>query len=393
MTMFWLVAALFAAGALLILLPPLWSPPAAGVGSAEANLALHRAQWHEAERDVAEGLLAPEGLAPARAEIERRVLDDVPAAAAARSDGRPARRTAIVVALLLPAAAALLYARLGLPQATDPPAMPQERHATGPAQLAALAGALLARVEAEPAQAEAWVMLGRAYTMLGRYRDGALALERAVELVPANPHLLADLADVSAMAQGRRFAGAPARRIQQALDADARHPKALALAGSAAYEAQDWAAARGYWERALAVLPPDGREAAAMRANVAEARRLESPGGTMAFSGEVVLDPALAARLPPNATLFVFVRAVEGPRQPLAALRAPAGAWPFVFTLDERHALAPGRPLAPAGRVVVGARLSAGSATPASGDLVGESAPVDPAGGGSLRIVIDRVQP
>ena len=72
-----------------------------------------------------------------------------------------------------------------------------------------------------------------------------------------NATLLADLADVLAMAQGKRLAGEPARLIQQALDVDPRHVKALALAGSAAFEARDYAAARGYWERVLAVVPAD----------------------------------------------------------------------------------------------------------------------------------------
>ena len=74
-----------------------------------------------------------------------------------------------------------------------------------------MAGALQQRLQAEPGNAEAWVMLGRSYTMLGRYRDGAIALERAVALAPANANLLADLADVAAMSQGKRLAGAPAR--------------------------------------------------------------------------------------------------------------------------------------------------------------------------------------
>jgi hypothetical protein len=56
--------------------------------------------------------------------------------------------------------------------------------------------------------------------------------------LPANATLLADLADVSAMAQGKRLAGEPARLIQQALDADPRHVKALG-ATARRFEARD----------------------------------------------------------------------------------------------------------------------------------------------------------
>ena len=50
-------------------------------------------------------------------------------------------------------------------------------------------------------------MLGRSYTALGRYRDAATAFRRASELLPQDAGVLADLADVVGMAQGKRLAG------------------------------------------------------------------------------------------------------------------------------------------------------------------------------------------
>ena len=399
MTVFWLVALLFTFGALLMLLPPLLAPGARVVATDEANLALLRDQRREAERDLADGLIAPAQFAQAEAELQRRVLEDT-AAAAAPAPARPARVTALVLALLLPAASIGLYLQFGQPQAALAPEMPRERHSLTPEQLAQMAGALQQRLQGEPGNAEAWVMLGRSYTMLGRYRDGAIALERAVALAPANANLLADLADVAAMSQGKRLAGAPARWVQQALDADPRHLKALSLAGSAAFEGKDYGAARGYWQRALDQLPADAPMARTVRANIAEATLLE--GGpppvsaavpAAAVSGEVTLSPALAAQVPEGATLFVFARAAEGPRMPLAIVRRPAGAWPFAFTLDDAMAMAPNLKLSQFPQVVIGARLSkSGNATPQSGDLVGQVGPVAP-GATGLRVVIDRVQP
>lgn len=396
MTVFWLVALLFTFGALLMLLPPLLAPAPRVVAAGAANLALLRDQRREAERDLADGLLAPDRFAQAAAELEYRVLEDADAAVPAPP--RPARLTALVLAVLLPVASLALYMHFGQPTAVLAPEMPRERHALTPEQVAQMATALQQRLEAEPGNAEAWVMLGRAYTMLGRYRDGALALERAVTLLPPNPHLLADLADVAAMSQGKRLAGAPARWIQQALDADPRHVKALSLAGSAAFEAKDYGAARGYWQRALDQLPADAPMVRTVRANIAEATLLEGgppPSATAAgtaVGGEVVLSPALAAQAPAGATLFVFARAAEGPRMPLAIVRRPAGAWPFAFTLDDTMAMAPNLKLSQFPQVVIGARLSrSGNATPQIGDLVGESGPVAP-GATGLRVVIDRVQ-
>lgn len=353
MTVFWFVAALFVAGALLMLLPPLWAPAAA----------------------------------PAPA-------------------GPPARRTALAIGLGLPLASVALYLLVGSPQLAAPqaaavPAAPGERHALSRPQLEQMAATLAERLQAQPVDAEGWRMLGRSYTVLGRYRDGAGALRRASELAPDDPDLLADLADLTGMAQGKRLAGEPARLVQKALDLDPRHSKALALAGSVAFEARDWAAARGYWERLVAVLPADSPLARSIQGSIAEATQLES--GTPApapaaaapavITGEITLDPALASRLQPGDTLFVFARAAEGPRMPLAVLKRPAGAAPFSFRLDDTMAMAGGPKLSDASRVVVGVRLSrSGNATPQSGDLVGSSAPLDPRSQG-VRIVVDQVQP
>ncbi|QTN23823.1 c-type cytochrome biogenesis protein CcmI [Rhizobacter sp. AJA081-3] len=420
MTVFWSVVALLLGGALLMLLPPLWRSRAAAepVTRGAANLAVYRDQWREAEQDLGQGLLAPDQIEPVREDIQRRWLEDAAAPAtpalapALPAAPRAARRSAIALGLLLPLASVLTYLALGEPGSlvpVAPPAAPapgEARHSLTPEQIQARVAALSERLKAEPGNAEGWVMLGRSYVVLGRYRDAATAWRRAADLLPANATLLADLADVSAMAQGKRLAGEPARLIQQALDADPRHVKALALAGSAAFEARDPAAARGYWERVLALVPPDSDIARSVQGSIAQATRLEaalsaaaSPASPApatvagAIGGEVSLSPALAARVAAGDTLFVFARAAEGPRMPLAIVRRPVGEWPAAFTLDDSMAMAPNLKLSGFAQVVVSARISrSGNATPQPGDLIGQSAPVAP-GVQGLRIAIDAVQP
>jgi cytochrome c-type biogenesis protein CcmH len=66
---------------------------------------------------------------------------------------------------------------------------------------------------------------------------------------------------------------------------------------------------------------------------------------------------------------------------------------PRDFVLDDTMAMAPGVTLSSAKEVVVEARVSkGGSATPASGDLVGKSAPVAP-GTTNIHVRIDAVNP
>ncbi len=421
MTIFWIVASLFLIGALLMLLPPLWKPRQASAPATASglNLAVYRDQLRESERDLAAGLIAPDQVGAARDDIRQRWLEDaaVPVAVAA---ARPAaRRAVIVLALLIPVGSVLTYLGLGDPRGVEPlaaravTAPGAARHSVTPEQIEAMVVSLAERLKAQPGDAEGWMMLGRSYTALGRHRDAVSALRRANELAPGNASLLADFADVLGMAQGRRLAGEPARLIQQALDADPRHGKALSLAGSVAFEARDYVAARGYWERLIVVVPPGSDIARSVQANIAEARQLESaapapapaaaaaapavvsaaPGSASSVGGEVSVGPELAARIAPGDTLFIFARAAQGPRVPLAIIRRPVGAWPSAFVLDDSMAMAANLKLSGFDKVVVGARISkSGNATPQPGDITGQSDVIAP-GTRGLRITIDQVQP
>jgi cytochrome c-type biogenesis protein CcmH len=427
MLMFWVVAGLLLLGALLLVLPALWSPRAAAQGQAGgANVAVYRDQLKEAERDLASDVITPERFEQLRGEIQRRVLEDTQASEGSAATVKPARRLALALALVIPAASIATYLALGEPDATAPivvqaPAAGGAQHEVTADQIQRMVSALAERLKAEPDNAEGWLMLGRSYTALGRYTDAVAAFRKASGLMPGNASVLADLADVIGMAQGRQLAGEPARLVQQALDADPRNIKALALAGSVAFEAKDYRAARTYWERLQAVLPPDSEMARSVQGSIAEARQLEggapaapvapaapatataaaptapatpaAPAGEVKLTGEVAISPEMAARVAAGDTLFIFARAAQGPRIPLAIVKQPVGSWPVRFTLDDSMAMAPTLKLSGSAQVMVGARVSkSGNATPQSGDLVGLSDPVANTAQG-LRIVIDKAQP
>ncbi len=422
MLMFWVVAGLLLAGALLLLLPALWAPRAAVQGQAGgANVAVYRDQLREAERDLASDVITPERFEQLRGEIQRRVLEDTQLGEAPVATLQPARRMALALALLIPAASIATYLALGEPSATAPivvqaPAAGGEQHEVTADQIQRMVSALAERLKAEPDNAEGWLMLGRSYTALGRYTDAVAAFRKASALMPGNASVLADLADVMGMAQDRRLAGEPARLVQQALAADPRNIKALALAGSVAFEAKDYGAARAYWERLQAVLPADSEMARSVQGSIAEARQLEggaaaapgtpaaaaaaaaptapaAPAGDVKLTGEVVISPEMAARVASGDTLFIFARAAQGPRIPLAIVKQPVGSWPVRFTLDDSTAMAPTLKLSGSAQVTVGARVSkSGNATPQSGDLFGQSETVANTAQG-LRILIDKAQP
>jgi cytochrome c-type biogenesis protein CcmH len=227
---------------------------------------------------------------------------------------------------------------------------------------------LALRLAQNPDDAEGWAMLARSYNVLGRYQDASLAYGKAVARIPGNASLLADYADALAMARGRRLQGEPEALIQRALAANPKHIKSLALAGSVAFEKRDYAGALSYWERITQLVPPDSDVARSIGGSIKEARTLagapaapvmaaaSQPAADAArgVSGIVQLAPALAGKVAPDDTVFIFARAAEGPRMPLAVLRKKASELPITFTLDDSLAMTPQARLSGVPQIIVG---------------------------------------
>ncbi len=421
MSGFLVAAALIVVATLGVLLWPLLRAAtpddSAADDGAQSNLRILRAQLRELDDELAAGSLDAAQHAAARAEIERRVLEETVAAAPAARAGA-GRAAAIVLALALPLSAVVLYALLGSRDGLDPARVAGAAPAAPPTaeEMAKAAEQLAARLKAEPDNPEGWALLGRTYVELERVSEARDAFAQAVQRRTDDPDLLADYADALARSNNRNLAGEPERLLARALAIDPEHGKALALSGAAAMARGDADAALAHWTKLRAKLAPDtpmvqGLDLAIDRARAAKGLPPLSPQAApappvtaaapaVASNGAalrvtVSLAPELAAKVQPGDTLFVFARAAEGPRMPLAVSRQPlAGApqQPIVVQLDDSQAMTPQSKLSQAGRVVVAARISrGGSAMPSSGDLEAESAPMAPSG--EVKLVIDRVRP
>lgn len=113
--------------------------------------------------------------------------------------------------------------------------------------------------------------------------------------------------------------------------------------------------------------------------------------GAASIKVTVKLSPALAKQAAAQDTVFIFARAAQGPRMPLAILRKQVRDLPVTVTLDDSLAMSPELKLSDFSEVMVGARISkSGSAMAEPGDLEGYSA-LNPAGQGSVQITIATV--
>jgi cytochrome c-type biogenesis protein CcmH len=330
----------------------------------------------------------------------------------------------VAIAGILPIAAVLLYLTLGDPGALGLPkrgfAGDDSSKQPSAADIETMVTRLAERLEKEPNNADGWAMLARSYYVMQRYPEAVRAYERLVKLVPQEAGVLADYADALAMRNGRKISGRPLELVQEALRLEPNQPKALAMAGTEAFDRNDFRLAVEYWEKLRAVVPADSELGQNIESSIAEARARgglgagapaaasapqapatpppatpAAPAATTAATvqGTVRLAPALAARAAPTDTVFVFARASEGPRVPLAVLRLQAKDLPAKFVLDDSLAMAPQFRLSAFKSVLVGARVSkSGGATASAGDLEGQPVAVQ-LGARDVMLTIDRVVP
>lgn len=410
MTMFFLCAALMLAAALAFVLVPLLRHGRAGGASQPSR------QLRALDEALAAGVIDADEHARKRAALAA-------TAGNAAAPSRGAFAALLLVALLLPASALLLYRLVGAPQALDPAnlaAAPAASGEAGPDMQQAIA-MLAARLEAKPDDVEGWMLLGRAYQTTEQPTQALAAFKRAHEIAPDHPAVAVEYAQALAMARpDHRIEGESRSLLEGVLQADASNQRALWLLGISDYQAQRYDAALARWNTLLPLLEPGSTVAESVKQQIADATALRDgkaaqPGDAAATAAsasstpvapaapatgaprlvvEVSLDPKLADGLDPDATLFVFARAANGPPMPLAIERLKASQLPLTVTLDESKGMLPDMKLSMFPQVVVGARVSkSGNAMPSSGDLQVLSAPVDVTHAEPLALVIDEVVP
>ncbi len=396
-----------------------------------SNLLILRDQLVELERDLGSGTISAEHYARARAELERRALEEGDAAGAqtaVRTEARGGSSTLAAVALgvLMPVGAASLYLWIGEPAGLRPAEQTAAQQVTleQVEQVDDMVARLAARLEKNPDDPRGWAMLARSYSVMERIPEAVAAYVKATGKITDDAGLYADYADAVAMNQGRRIEGRALELVNLALTVDPLQPKALAMAGTAAFYRRDFRAAIQYWEKLRPLLPPESEMAKSVVGGIAEARELGGIKGPVApvvggkpapgssakaqtkpaakagpqaaaggVSGRVTLSPALAGKVAPDDTLFILARAVNGPRIPLAVLRKRVADLPVDFTLDDTLAMSPELKLSGFGEVIVSARISkSGNAISRSGDLQGAGAPVK-VGARGVAVVIDGVVP
>lgn len=419
--MFWLLSAMLVLIALAFVLPTLWR-------SSGGDPLRER-------RDAIRHALRAGVIDAAEAEAKLAALT----AQASSPTAQPSRILPIALLVLLPAAAFALYRHVGEPRAMDAawqgaaavangsvaPAAADPNGSAAPDMEQAVSG-LAERLKNEPDDLEGWMLLGRAYKSMERFAPAREALANAIRLAPENPDVMVEYAEAMVLASdSRRFEGEARELLDRAIALQPGSQRGLWLLGVANYQQSKFADAATVWERLLALIPPDAEPLDALRERIADARAkaglqpLPQPDPEPAASSVVSATAAQTASGPSAATssgprltvavdiapelksqigasdvLFVFARAAQGPRMPLAIQRLPAASLPITVTLDDSTSMMPELKLSTMPQVVVGARISkSGQATPQPGDFEALSDPIANTHKDMVRLTISKVLP
>jgi cytochrome c-type biogenesis protein CcmH len=417
MTIFWIICALLIVVALLFVVLPLWRRSASSntVLRNAANLEIFRDQITEMDNDLKNGLLTPELYEQGKNELQARLLDEVKEdQVAVTAPNKSLKVLAISLAVILPVASGLLYWKIGNPDSLSPQANLSTMSGSGNMRSPESIATLESKIAKNPNDNESLLLLARSYGESERFADAANTYGKLTQTITDEAWIWADYADVLAMAQGQSLAGPPTKLIEKALVLDPNYPKALALAGSAAMERGDYAAAVRHWEHLLKVIPAGSEDEKMIMGGLQQARQFlaQSKGGKGMMlaqpepapqvvqsaaagkervSGLVTISAAIKSKANPTDTVFVLARAAQGPKMPLAILRKQVQDLPIQFSLDDSMAMSPQMKLSSFDEVVIVVRVSkSGTAMPQPGDLQGMSSPVKP-GSSGLKINIDTV--
>ena len=245
-----------------------------------SKIDLLQAERKRCDADQANGSINAEEHATACRDIDRRLLG-----LSTEMDRLGQSGTSILsprnisISLLVPALSLLIYLGIGNPQSPDRPFASRSVEITAAkagatqnqnAAVTALRDAVKA-TEASPNDVEAWLLLAQAAANVNDNETEIRALRTAIDITKGDIAITSMLAEALSRAADGQVT-IPARAlIKTVLEADPAEPRALFLAGLAAFQDGDYAIAIGQWQALLAVSNPDAPWVTLVRENMQRA--------------------------------------------------------------------------------------------------------------------------
>ncbi|MGZ9896875.1 c-type cytochrome biogenesis protein CcmI [Shewanella gaetbuli] len=401
MTTFWIFIALVLIVSLIMIWVPhfrqqkLLQAEEAGVRK-QTNLELFNERLSVLEKELQDDLLDQAEFDALKKELEISLLqdmknkaDDSLSAAKPKSLLWPSLMTVAVIALT-----GYFYQQLGAyedianpPQASNPhEGMSNEQIMAQRVQM------MEAQVQQDPENSQAWFGLGHAYISASQYNHAIAAFDKVMELVGTHAELLGPKATAMYYQAGQKVTPEVQQLIEQSLALDPQDPSTLLLVGMDSFFNARYQEAIDAWQAILDSGRSDVDRTALMNAIQSAQMSMQSETGAMpnddnhnpmkkpanaattakTVSVSVEVAPELADKVAQGDQIFIFARATQGPKVPLAATKISASELPATVTLDDSTSMGGDVKLSGAAEVEIIAVLSKhGSVKPQAGDIKG----------------------
>ena len=357
------------------------------------NIEFFKSRLSELESDRARGILDDDEFEQLKIELERRLLDEADSGHTAPSAHvKTSFKTAIMLALLIPIVAVVVYQQTGAKADWDiAQTLKNMRLKTADGEAAEtdvkqLIRQVEERLEQRPDNGSYLMLLANQQMGLRNYPAAAAAYQRLRTIYPDDASVLAQYAQAMYLSSDRTLTTKVTDMAELALRQDPQQPTVLSMLGMAHFEQGDYQRAIDYWQRLLPSLGPVSPNRKIIMAGIEQAKsRLGSSDTSSIDRPDVIKNASIQLSVSidegiiasSDSVVFVFARSASGPRMPLAVAKLTVADLPVILTLDDSMAMAPGLNLSSQKEIEVVARIAKnGIANPGPGDIEGRVGPI-----------------
>lgn len=258
-----------------------------------------------------------------------------------------------------------------------------------------------ARLASNPDNLQYWFFLARNSMELNEFDKAVSAYQQVLQRDKNSPIVMAELAQALFLQNDRQTTPAVNDLVGKVLKAEPDNTMALGLAGIDAFNKKDYVNAIKHWERVVNLVGEDSPAGLSLSSGIERALTLFlAEGGSLeqldaARKGRqigVMVKLADGVEANPDQVVFVYARAYQGAKMPLAIDRIKVSELPKIVMLNESMAMTPAMSLGSVDKVEIVARISTdGTATAKPGEWEGSRAPVDlTTSGPVVNVTIDR---
>lgn len=233
-------------------------------------------------------------------------------------------------------------------------------------------------------------LLARNLVTLQDFSGAIEAYQQILSVDPKQPQVLAEFGQTLFMASGSQMMPQVKILADSALALDPDNTLALSLAGITSYESKQYQEALTFWQKAVSLLGQDNPESEPLLAGIDNINKLIAEGGVQTdtpvqpqpqvneqsgITVQVSLDDAV--EYTDEQVVFIYARAWQGPKMPLAITKISASELPTSVTLTESMSMMDGMTIATVGDIELVARLSIdGSPSTKTGDWQASIGPI-----------------